>query len=124
MTGSSSMENYYTYILASKRNGIFYTGVTNNLVRRVFEHKNEIIKGFTSEHEVKMLVYYEIHENIEIAINREKLIKKWKRSIKMDAIERTNPDWQDLYYDIINWLSWLDPVIRRGDDTPSLLTQS
>lgn len=94
------MKQYYVYILASKRNGTFYTGVTNDLVRRVYEHKNNLVKGFTSENNIKMLVYYEVHNDIEEAIKKEKLVKKWKRSIKMQAIERMNPDWEDLYYTI------------------------
>lgn len=92
--------NYYVYILATKRNGIFYTGVTNDLIRRVAQHKADVIDGFTKQHNVHMLVYYEHTANIHAAIAREKLIKKWRRSIKMEAIERMNPDWNDLYDEI------------------------
>jgi putative endonuclease len=93
--------NYFVYILASKRNGTFYTGVTNDLIRRVYEHKNDLADGFTKKHNVKMLVYYETTSDIESAIHREKIIKKWKRAYKLDAIERMNPDWRDLYFDLI-----------------------
>jgi putative endonuclease len=92
--------NYYVYILASKRNGTFYTGVTNDLLRRVYEHKEKLAEGFTKKHGVHMLVYYEHTSDINAALHREKLIKKWRRSIKMEAIERMNPDWRDLYYDL------------------------
>ena len=91
--------DYYVYILTRERNSVFYTGVTNDLVRRVHEHKEGIIGGFTKKYNVKMLVYYEYFDDIYEAIHREKkIIKKWKRSIKMNAIERT---WKDLYYDLI-----------------------
>lgn len=93
--------NYYVYILAKGKNSTFYTGVTNNLVRRVYEHKNEIIKGFTKKYGIKTLVYYEHYTDINAAIGREKLIKKWRRSIKMEAIEKMNPEWKDLYFEII-----------------------
>lgn len=93
--------NYYVYILASKRNGTFYTGVTNDLIRRVAQHKQGKIEGFTKEHNVNMLVYYEHTSDIQAAITREKLVKKWRRAIKMEAIERMNPDWDDLYFSLI-----------------------
>ncbi len=89
--------HYFVYILASKRNGTFYTGVTNDLIRRVYEHKNGLADGFTKKHNVKMLVYFETTSDIEAAIHREKIIKKWKRAYKLDTIERMNPDWDDLY---------------------------
>ena len=94
------MNNYYVYLLTRERNSIFYTGVTNNLIRRVYEHKMEIIKGFTQKHNVKQLVYFEHCENILSAIQREKTIKKWKRRFKIDAIEKLNPQWRDLYYEL------------------------
>ena len=93
--------NYYVYILASRKNGYFYTGVTNNLIRRVWEHKEGIADGYTKKHQVKVLVYYEWFTDIEQAINREKLIKKWKRSFKINAIEKMNPGWKDLYYELV-----------------------
>jgi putative endonuclease len=89
------------YILASTRNGTLYTGVTNNLVRRIYEHKNNLVAGFTSKYKVHTLVYYEIHESIETAIVREKQIKKWKRQWKIQLIEENNPQWEDLWYSIL-----------------------
>jgi len=93
--------SYYVYILASKIYGTFYVGVTNNLMRRVYEHKNDLIAGFTKQYGVKMLVYYEIHDEIESAIRREKSIKRWTRNKKIDAIQEMNPQWRDLYETII-----------------------
>jgi putative endonuclease len=93
--------NYYVYILASKRNGTFYVGITNDLIRRVLEHKRGLIEGFTKKYGVHMLVYYEHTSDVNAALHREKIIKKWKRQFKLDAIERMNPDWCDLYYDMI-----------------------
>ena len=92
---------YYVYILTKARNSTFYTGVTNDLVRRVWEHKEGLADGFTKKHGIKTLVYYEIYDDVTSAIHREKIIKKWKRTFKMDAIERMNPDWKDLYEEII-----------------------
>ena len=89
---------YYVYILTKDRNSTFYVGVTNDLKRRVYEHKEEIVTGFTKKYNVKKLVYYEIHNDINEAIHREKIIKKWKRKYKIDAIERMNPEWKDLYF--------------------------
>jgi putative endonuclease len=94
------MHNYYIYILTRERNSVFYTGVTNDLIRRVYEHKMEIIKGFTQKYNVKQLVYFEHCEDIWGAIEREKTIKKWKRKFKIDAIEKFNPQWKDLYYEL------------------------
>lgn len=88
---------YYVYILASKRNGTFYIGVTNDLKKRVWEHKENLVDGFTKEYGVHMLVYYETHEDIHEAILREKRIKKWKRQWKLDLIEKANPEWHDLF---------------------------
>jgi len=78
-----------------------YTGVTNNIARRVFEHKNELADGFTKEYKLNKLVYCEIYNDIEIAIRREKLIKKWRRDIKYNEIEKMNPKWKDLYEKLI-----------------------
>ena len=77
------MKQYFVYILSSKRNGTLYTGVTSNLVKRIWEHKNKIIKGFTSKYNLDKLIYYEIFNNINDAISREKMIKKWKREDKL-----------------------------------------
>jgi putative endonuclease len=93
------MKNFYAYILCSKRNGTLYTGVTSDLIviKRVYEHKNNLIDSFTKKHNVHCLVWYEMHENAEAAIIREKQIKKWKRKWKLELIERDNPEWNDLY---------------------------
>ena len=89
-------KNYYIYILASKRNGTLYIGVTNDLVRRVLEHKNKVIKGFTDKYNVNSLVYYESYSSINEAIKREKAMKKWNRAWKIQLIEKENPTWNDL----------------------------
>lgn len=93
-------KNFAVYILASKRNGTLYTGVTSNLAQRVWQHKNHITKGFTDDFAVTQLVWFEIHENAEAAIVREKQIKKWNRKWKLELIEKTNPNWNDLWADI------------------------
>ena len=90
-------QNYYVYILASQRNGTLYIGVTSNLPKRIWEHKNNVVKGFTQEHHVHQLVYYEQHDDPEHAILRETRIKKWGRSWKIRLIEKNNPGWKDLY---------------------------
>ena len=89
------------YILASKRNGTLYTGVTNNLVRRVWEHRNHLVEGFTSRYEVTMLVWYEHHDSMRDAIMREKVLKKWRREWKLALIEYVNPEWRDLYLELL-----------------------
>jgi putative endonuclease len=88
--------SYYVYILTNKRNGTLYIGVTNNLERRIYEHKNKLVKGFTSEHDVTMLVYYEQTNDVSAAIQREKQMKEWKRAWKIKLIEKDNPNWDDL----------------------------
>ena len=90
----------YVYILASKKNGTLYTGVTNNLVKRVYEHKTKVVDGFSKEYDVNRLVYFELHETMPNAIQREKNIKHWSRKWKLDLIEKDNPDWHDLFEDI------------------------
>lgn len=89
------------YILASKRNGTLYTGVTSDLVKRIWEHKNDLVDGFTKQYRVHNLVWYELHADMISAIEREKNIKEWKRAWKIKLIEDNNPDWKDLYNDII-----------------------
>ncbi len=93
------MNTYYVYILASKRNGTLYIGVTNDLSRRLAEHKNKLISGFTAKYNVHTLVYYESTSDINSAISREKQIKEWKRIWKIELIEKENPDWKDLSED-------------------------
>ena len=88
--------NYYVYILASKRNGTLYIGVTNNLERRISEHKSDAIKGFTAKYGIHLLVHHEAFSNVDDAIGREKGLKNWTRKRKMDLIEESNPDWRDL----------------------------
>ena len=90
------MRDYYVYILASDRNGTLYVGVTNDLARRVYEHRNDLIEGFTKRYGVHRLVWFEVHGDINEAIIREKRIKKWNRSWKLRVIEEMNPDWIDL----------------------------
>lgn len=92
---------YFVYILASKPRGTLYVGVTNNLVRRIFEHKNKVVEGFTKRYEVDILVWYEASESIESAISHEKKLKRWRRDWKIELIEKQNPDWLDLYSQII-----------------------
>lgn len=85
------------YLLASRRNGTLYVGVTSDLLKRVWEHKNHVVEGFTKRYGVDRLVWYELHETMESAIRREKAIKEWKRAWKRELIEKANPDWTDLY---------------------------
>ena len=89
------------YILASKRNGTLYVGVTSDLIKRVWEHKNNVVKGFTERYSVHQLVWYELHETMESAIRKEKMLKNWKRVWKLELIERSNPNWQDLYETVV-----------------------
>jgi putative endonuclease len=93
---------YFVYILTNKRNGTLYTGVTNNLLRRVLEHKEKIMKGFTSKYGIDKLVYFETHNYINDAIQRESNIKAWKRKWKLELIEENNKEWKDLFYEIAN----------------------
>jgi putative endonuclease len=95
------LKSYFVYILASKKRGTLYIGVTNDLIRRVYEHKNNLVKGFTSKYNIHMLVYYEQFDNVESAILREKRLKYWHRNWKIRLIEEANPGWKDLYNDII-----------------------
>lgn len=88
---------YYVYLLASDRNGTLYVGVTNNLVRRVYEHKTKVVRGFTKQYGVDRLVWFEAYDDHTNAIAREKDIKKWRRAWKLRLIEQSNPQWVDLY---------------------------
>lgn len=96
------MKEFYVYILASQRNGTLYVGVTSNLIRRVYEHKNKMWSSFTAKYNVTQLVCYEVWDTALNAIEREKQIKKWKRSWKIRHIEQENPEWKDLYEVIVS----------------------
>ena len=89
------------YILASKKNGTLHVGVTSDLVKRTWEHKNDLVEGFTKRYGVHQLVWFELHESMESAIRREKQLKEWKRAWKLHLIEGSNPDWQDLYQTLV-----------------------
>ena len=95
------MKKYFVYIMASRRNGTLYIGVTNDIVRRVYEHKNNVIKGFTEKYKVHHLVYLEETDDINSAIAREKQLKKWKRDWKIRLIESMNPEWKDFGEELI-----------------------
>jgi putative endonuclease len=91
------MSEHYVYILASKKNGTLYIGVTTNLKKRVWQHKEKIIEGFTKKYDIKNLVYFEVYADYWDAANREKRMKKWNREWKIGLIQKENPDWLDLY---------------------------
>jgi putative endonuclease len=95
------MKQYYVYILASRKNGTLYIGVTGDIVKRIYEHKQKLVDGFTKEHNIHDLVYYEHHNEVEEAILREKQMKKWNRKWKIRLIEEKNPEWKDLYNEIV-----------------------
>lgn len=95
------MKQPCVYLLASRRNGTLYVGVTSDLVKRVWEHKENLADGFTKRYGVHALVWYEPHGSMESAIQREKAIKEWKRRWKLELIEKTNPQWRDLYADLL-----------------------
>lgn len=101
----SNYKQYYVYIMASKMRGTLYTGVTNDLTRRMYEHKHKILKGFTSRYNIKQLVYYEIFIDINEAITREKRIKNWKRAWKIQLIETVNPEWTEIKFDNLHFHS-------------------
>lgn len=88
---------YWVYILSSKKNGTLYVGITNNIIRRAYEHKKKLQKGFTKKYNVSILVYTEQYTDVKAALYREKCIKEWKRAWKIKLIEDNNPDWKDLY---------------------------
>ena len=93
-------KTFFVYLLASERNGTLYTGITSDLVKRVWEHREGVTEGFTSKYSVKHLVWFEVHDNAVSAITREKQIKKWNRGWKINLIQQENPTWRDLYADI------------------------
>ncbi len=90
-------KQYYVYILASKRNGTLYIGVTSDLAKRVFQHRNDFVGGFSQKYQVHQPVYYETTDDVNAAITREKQLKKWERAWKIRLIEERNPGWEDLY---------------------------
>ena len=92
---------FYVYILSNMRRGVLYTGITNDLVRRAFEHRAKTVDGFAERHGATRLVYFECHPTAEAAIMREKAIKRWRRSWKFELIESRNPDWHDLWDEIV-----------------------
>ena len=93
-------KNYFVYIHAAGRNSTLYIGVTSALKKRVYEHKNNLVEGFTKKYHVHTLVYYEMTTDVESAIRREKQLKKWERKWKLKLIEKDNPEWKDLYDDL------------------------
>ena len=95
------MKQAYVYIVSNKRNGALYIGVTSDLPKRIYQHKNNLVDGFTKKYNIHQLVWFERHGNIQEAIKREKQIKAWKRIWKLRLIEDINPDWEDLYPSII-----------------------
>lgn len=100
---------YYVYILASRRNGTLYIGVTNDLLRRTWEHKGDLIEGFTKKYGVHILAWYEWHDDINAAIAREKRLKRWNRAWKIALIERRNSGWNDLYPRLLGEIALPDP---------------
>jgi len=95
------MKSFYVYILCSRRNGTLYTGVTSDLIKRIYEHKNNLADGFSKKYGVHRLVWHELHVTAESAIKRERQIKKWERAWKLRLIEEHNPGWKDLYDDLL-----------------------
>jgi putative endonuclease len=93
----TNMKQAFVFILASKKNGTIYIGVTSDLIKRIHQHKNDLIEGFTKKYGVHLLVWFEVHDEIREAIQREKQIKYWRRTWKLELIEKTNPHWHDLY---------------------------
>ncbi len=97
----STLGRYFVYILASRKYGALYIGVTNDLIARTYIHREDILPGQSSRYHIHNLVYFEQHDDIDAAITREKRLKKWRRQWKIDRIEQTNPDWHDLYPDLL-----------------------
>jgi putative endonuclease len=95
------MKQPCVYIMASGRNGTLYIGVTSDVIKRIWEHKNDVVESFTSRYKVHDLVWYEAHETMESAITRESALKNWKRKWRLELIEETNPGWRDLYSDLL-----------------------
>ena len=93
-------KQYYVYILTKERNSTFYVGMTSDLIKRIWHHKNSVANGFTKKYNIKQLVYYEVFDDLQNAIKREKRLKQWSRAWKIKAIEEQNPEWNDLYEEI------------------------
>jgi putative endonuclease len=123
-------EIFFVYILSNAHRNVFYVGLTNDLIRRIYEHKNKLVKGFSYKYNVDSLVYYEMFGSIELAILQEKRVKRWTRPIKCDAINRMNPEWKDLYLALTTHSN--EEVIRHpglvpgspviGDANPSAIS--
>ena len=92
--------SFFVYIVASRRNGTLYIGMTDDLVKRIWQHRNGVVPGFTKKYQVKILVWYEVHETRESALTRERQMKRWNRAWKLQIIEQMNPSWRDLWDDI------------------------
>ncbi len=108
------MKQPTVYLMASQRNGTLYVGVTSDLIKRIWQHRNHVVDGFTDKYHVELLVWFEQHESMVSAIGREKAIKKWNRAWKLNLIEKTNPDWQDLWPVITG--EALDSRLRGNDE--------
>jgi putative endonuclease len=109
-----TMKQPTVYLMASQRNGTLYVGVTSDLIKRIWQHRNHVVDGFTDKYHVELLVWFEQHESMVSAIGREKAIKKWNRAWKLNLIEKTNPDWQDLWPVITG--EALDSRLRGNDE--------
>jgi putative endonuclease len=96
------MKNYYIYMMSNVKNNVLYIGITNDLLRRVYEHKNDLIEGFTKKYRCHKLVWFEMTSDINAAIIKEKQMKKWKREYKENVINKMNPDWKDLYEGLVH----------------------
>lgn len=94
-------KQYYAYLITNKPYGTLYVGVTSNLVQRIFQHRNDFVEGFSKQHDLHRLVWFEVHGDVMAAIAREKQIKKWRRDWKINLIQKTNPQWNDLYDSIV-----------------------
>ncbi len=90
-------KHFYVYIMTNKKHGTMYIGVTSNIIKRIWEHKNHVVKGFTEKYNLDKLVYYEVHDNAESAIRKEKRLKEWQRLWQVDLVDKFNPEWHDLY---------------------------
>ncbi|MFN3314643.1 MAG: GIY-YIG nuclease family protein [Hyphomonas sp.] len=111
------MQFSYVYLLASQRNGTLYTGVTSDLVGRVWQHKHDVFAGFARKYGCKTLVWFEMHDEIDAAIRKEKQVKRWHRAWKLRLIETVNPDWRDLWDELV---AGVFPEVRRACSGPGL----